>query len=107
MKEMRDGFRDVSGQDAHTPRRDPSSCRPRALDRHPLRRNVAAMPLLFGMRDDQKREERSLARQIGLEKVAEMVWSGSAARPIGIYRCSAGTKPSVNVRRKATSASSS
>jgi hypothetical protein len=33
----------------------------------------AAMPLLFGLREDQKREVRSLARQIGLEKVAEMI----------------------------------
>ncbi|HVX77177.1 MAG TPA: hypothetical protein VHB49_13690 [Bradyrhizobium sp.] len=33
----------------------------------------AAMPLLFGMREDQKREVRLLARQIGLEKVAEMI----------------------------------
>jgi hypothetical protein len=33
----------------------------------------AAMPLLFGLREDQKREVRSLARLIGLEKVAEMI----------------------------------
>jgi hypothetical protein len=33
----------------------------------------AAMPLLFGLREDQKSEVRSLARQIGLEKVAEMI----------------------------------
>ncbi len=32
-----------------------------------------AMPLLFGLREDQKREVRSLARLIGLEKVAEMI----------------------------------
>src|SRR6516164_5920885 len=31
----------------------------------------AAMPLLFQLREDQKREVRSLARLIGLEKVAE------------------------------------
>jgi hypothetical protein len=33
----------------------------------------AAMPLLFGLREDQKSEVRSLARQTGLEKVAEMI----------------------------------
>jgi hypothetical protein len=33
----------------------------------------AAMPLLFGLREDQKREVRSLAHLIGLEKVAEMI----------------------------------
>jgi hypothetical protein len=32
----------------------------------------AAMPLLFQLREDQKREVRSLARIIGLEKVASM-----------------------------------
>jgi hypothetical protein len=33
----------------------------------------AAMPLLFQLREDQKREVRQLARLIGLEKVAEMI----------------------------------
>ncbi len=33
----------------------------------------AAMPLLFQLREDQKREVRSLARIIGLEKVAEQI----------------------------------
>jgi hypothetical protein len=33
----------------------------------------AAMPLLWGLREDQKREVRSLARLIGLEKVAAMI----------------------------------
>lgn len=33
----------------------------------------AAMPLLFQLREDQKREVRSLARVIGLEKVASMI----------------------------------
>jgi hypothetical protein len=33
----------------------------------------AAMPLLFQLREDQKREVRSLARLIGLEKVASMI----------------------------------
>jgi hypothetical protein len=33
----------------------------------------AAMPLLFQLREDQKREVRSLARIIGLEKVAAMI----------------------------------
>jgi hypothetical protein len=33
----------------------------------------AAMPLLFQLREDQKREVRSLARVIGLEKVAAMI----------------------------------
>jgi hypothetical protein len=33
----------------------------------------AAMPLLFQLREDQKSEVRSLARIIGLEKVAEMI----------------------------------
>ena len=33
----------------------------------------AAMPLLFQLREDQKREVRSLARIIGLEKVASMI----------------------------------
>jgi hypothetical protein len=33
----------------------------------------AAMPLLFQLREDQKREVRSLARLIGLEKVAEQI----------------------------------
>jgi hypothetical protein len=33
----------------------------------------AAMPLLFQLREDQKREVRSLARLIGLEKVAAMI----------------------------------
>jgi hypothetical protein len=33
----------------------------------------AAMPLLFQLREDQKREVRSLARLIGLEKVAEAI----------------------------------
>jgi hypothetical protein len=31
------------------------------------------MPLLFQLSDDQKREVRSLARIIGLEKVAEQI----------------------------------
>ena len=33
----------------------------------------AAMPLLFQLREDQKREVRSLARLIGLEKVAALI----------------------------------
>ncbi len=33
----------------------------------------AAMPLLFQLREDQKREVRALARLIGLEKVASMI----------------------------------
>ena len=33
----------------------------------------AAMPLLFQLRDDQKNEVRSLARIIGLERVASMI----------------------------------
>jgi hypothetical protein len=33
----------------------------------------AAMPLLFQLREDQKREVRSLARIIGLERVASMI----------------------------------
>jgi len=33
----------------------------------------AAMPLLFQLREDQKREVRALARVIGLEKVASMI----------------------------------
>ena len=33
----------------------------------------AAMPLLFQLREDQKREVRSLARIIGLEKVAAQI----------------------------------
>ena len=33
----------------------------------------AAMPLLFQLREDQKREVRSLARLIGLEKVAAAI----------------------------------
>jgi hypothetical protein len=33
----------------------------------------AAMPLLFQLREDQKREVRALARIIGLEKVASMI----------------------------------
>jgi hypothetical protein len=33
----------------------------------------AAMPLLFQLREDQKREVRQLARIIGLEKVASMI----------------------------------
>jgi hypothetical protein len=33
----------------------------------------AAMPLLFQLREDQKSEVRSLARIIGLEKVASMI----------------------------------
>src|SRR5216684_4340260 len=33
----------------------------------------AAMPLLFELREDQKREVRALARLIGLEKVASMI----------------------------------
>jgi hypothetical protein len=33
----------------------------------------AAMPLLFQLREDQKREVRMLARLIGLEKVAEQI----------------------------------
>ncbi len=33
----------------------------------------AAMPLLFQLREDQKREVRSLARLIGLEKVAAQI----------------------------------
>jgi hypothetical protein len=33
----------------------------------------AAMPLLFQLREDQKSEVRSLARIIGLEKVAAMI----------------------------------
>ena len=32
-----------------------------------------AMPLLFQLREDQKREVRSLARLIGLEKVAAQI----------------------------------
>jgi hypothetical protein len=34
---------------------------------------AAAMPLLFQLREDQKREVRALARIIGLEKVASMI----------------------------------
>jgi len=34
---------------------------------------AAAMPLLFQLREDQKREVRSLARLIGLEKIAAMI----------------------------------
>ena len=33
----------------------------------------AAMPLLFQLREDQKREVRTLARLIGLEKVAAQI----------------------------------
>jgi ABC-type transporter Mla MlaB component len=33
----------------------------------------AAMPLLFQLREDQKREIRQLARLIGLEKVAAAI----------------------------------
>ena len=33
----------------------------------------AAMPLLFQLREDQKREVRTLARIIGLERVASMI----------------------------------
>ena len=33
----------------------------------------AAMPLLFQLREDQKREVRTLARLIGLEKVASQI----------------------------------
>ncbi len=33
----------------------------------------AAMPLLFQLREDQKSEVRSLARVIGLDKVAAMI----------------------------------
>jgi hypothetical protein len=33
----------------------------------------AAMPLLYQLREDQKREVRALARMIGLEKVASMI----------------------------------
>ncbi len=33
----------------------------------------AAMPLLFQLREDQKREVRQLARLIGLEKVASLI----------------------------------
>jgi hypothetical protein len=33
----------------------------------------AAMPLLFQLREDQKREVRALARMIGLEKVASAI----------------------------------
>ena len=33
----------------------------------------AAMPLLFQLREDQKNEVRSLARIIGLDKVAAMI----------------------------------
>ena len=33
----------------------------------------AAMPLLFQLREDQKREVRQLARLIGLEKVAAAI----------------------------------
>jgi ABC-type transporter Mla MlaB component len=33
----------------------------------------AAMPLLFQLREDQKQEVRTLARIIGLEKVASMI----------------------------------
>jgi ABC-type transporter Mla MlaB component len=33
----------------------------------------AAMPLLFQLREDQKNEVRSLARLIGLEKVAAQI----------------------------------
>ena len=49
---------------------------PRA-DRSRRRRSPAlksaAMPLLFQLREDQKREVRTLARVIGLEKVASMI----------------------------------
>ena len=34
---------------------------------------AAAMPLLFQLREDQKREIRTLARLIGLEKVAAAI----------------------------------
>ena len=34
---------------------------------------AAAMPLLFQLREEQKREVRSLARLIGLEKIAAMI----------------------------------
>ena len=33
----------------------------------------AAMPLLFSLREDQKNEVRTLARMIGLEKVAAQI----------------------------------
>ena len=33
----------------------------------------AAMPLLFQLREDQKKEVRALARIIGLERVASMI----------------------------------
>jgi len=33
----------------------------------------AAMPLLFQLREDQKEEARTLARMIGLEKVAAQI----------------------------------
>ena len=39
----------------------------------------AAMPLLFQLREDQKQEVRTLARVIGLERVASMIRADSAA----------------------------
>jgi hypothetical protein len=44
---------------------------PEAEEVHQLK--SAAMPLLFQLREDQKREVRTLARIIGLEKVAEQI----------------------------------
>ena len=45
--------------------------RPEAAEVQQLK--SAAMPLLFQLREDQKREVRSLARLIGLEKVAAAI----------------------------------
>lgn len=51
---------------AGTPPIDPSSAEVQQLQ-------TAAMPLLFQLREDQKREVRSLARIIGLEQVASQI----------------------------------
>ncbi len=57
----------------HATRQDPNGVPidPDAAEVQQLK--SAAMPLLFQLREDQKREVRSLARLIGLEKVVSMI----------------------------------
>ncbi len=53
---------------------DPSGTAPIDLDAEEVQQlKSAAMPLLFQLREDQKREVRQLARLIGLEKVASLI----------------------------------
>ena len=53
---------------------DPSAAAPIDPDAEEVQQlKSAAMPLLFQLREDQKREVRALARIIGLEKVASMI----------------------------------